>query len=473
MKTRTLLFTLVLCAFFSCDDDEDSNFYKPRPLQANSPMEFCAVPDKKPIFKIYPHKDIQLLGAGYDITKDYLSFEAVRAPVFDLQLVEKNGTSIRTLPSRSGFPTNLMGEDPLKFLRRVADISRVETYEFSDPLFAGALLKHPEFQAGYAHSSQFSFVSCQQTYTKYGVGFNSPFWAFYSDAELCFTTDFRNDIQNLAPEEIVKKYGTHILKRTGLGMRYKSLFRTTIPELLSFGDKSQSVLLYYTLNKMAEIGIGTGTIPITDERLPKGAGGQLIMEFCGGNTSLLSLPPVEKELIEWFGTDPDETNYALTYIETIPIYRVISDKTKKAQLQEAVKAYIAENTLKVVATVPLIQAWSGYNYAYFNSYEACSARSECKYEGAICSLYQNQEENTAPLYTYKQGILQRLSMNSEKAGSDKVMIGYIYDSPQKGSVPLFEATDGKGYYYTVADKASYDKRGDWRKIGIVGYVMPL
>lgn len=244
MKTRTLLFTLVLCAFFSCDDDEDSNFYKPRPLQVNSPMEFCAVPDKEPIFKIYPHKDIQLLGAGYDITKDYLSFEAVRAPVFDLQLVEKNGTSIRTLPSRSGFPTNLMGEDPLKFLRRVADISRVETYEFSDPLFAGALLKHPEFQAGYAHSSQFSFVSCQQTYTKYGVGFNSSFWAFYPDAELCFTTDFRNDIQNLAPEEIVKKYGTHILKRTGLGMRYKSLFRTTIPELLSFGDKSQSSFYY-------------------------------------------------------------------------------------------------------------------------------------------------------------------------------------------------------------------------------------
>ena len=47
--------------------------------------ELKAIPDKKVIFKAYPANMKQILGAGYDVTADHLSPEAIKAPIIDLE----------------------------------------------------------------------------------------------------------------------------------------------------------------------------------------------------------------------------------------------------------------------------------------------------------------------------------------------------------------------------------------------------
>lgn len=476
MTTKKLfLFLLLTGTIFSCSDTDPEHKESIFPTES---IEFEPIPDKEIIFKINPSAGMQLLGAGYDATADYLSFEAIKAPVFDLEALNNADKDYITyFRVNTSEPKYYTGADAHCFLQDMAYFIELEKTPQEEsqtaPLFAGTLLKHNAFQSEYNHSSQYAFAYCEQIFTEQRR-YLYPFYNSEKTKYHYFTSDFTKDVKELSADAIIRKYGTHILTDIGVGIRYRGLFRTTVPTATST-TVAEQVAYYGALAKMQQSGIFTGSIISGSEDIvAQSIGGQLILEFFGGETTHLSQRPTKEEFKTWYKSPLSESNYTLTRIinHALPIDQLIEDKNKREQVKEAVKSYLATCRLDISATTPLLQAWNGQSYKYFTSYKECTSN----YEGAICSIYKEKKANTTPLCLYSNGKEHRLSTQSidAKTGWEiQKEIGYIYPSQQEGTLPLFEATDGRAYYYSIKNKEVYGKQGIWKKQGIVGYVMPL
>lgn len=82
-------FIISICTLYACSSDSDFNPEDENPTSSDF-YELKAIPDKKVIFKAYPANMKQILGAGYDVTADHLSPEAIKAPIIDLEKLENS-----------------------------------------------------------------------------------------------------------------------------------------------------------------------------------------------------------------------------------------------------------------------------------------------------------------------------------------------------------------------------------------------
>ena len=290
--------------------------------------------------------------------------------------------------------------------------------------------------------------------------------------------EFENDVTSLAAEDIINKYGTHLLVDVGIGARFRGLYRTAVPTATS-ATSTTKITLLSALEKIGQQGLFTGSgAGGWEEDVAQSIGGQLILEFYGGNTSLLTSQPITDGFNAWWNSFNEE-NYTLTKItqnKVLPIYELIADATKKEQVKDAIEKYISNQKLSLVSTTPLLQAWNGKNHTYDTSYLDIAMHSNKKYEGAICSIYKQQITSTVPLYLYSNGKKQRLSVELLPADTEWQLekeLGYVYASPVEGAIPLYEAENKNDYCYTTEDKQEYGTKGSWKQKGIVCYTMPL
>ncbi|WP_418697650.1 MAC/perforin domain-containing protein [Bacteroides sp.] len=472
---KLFYFILAACTLHACSSDSDpdnggsasSDFY-----------ELNTIPDKEVAFKAYPINAKQILGAGYDVAADYLSPEAIKAPVIDLDKIDNSDdadiTRIRALASS---PKDYAGADATAFLADITQSMKLDGINAKNPLFTGTIMKHKEFQSDYDHSTQFSFASSEQIFTVERWYF-TPFYISERDRKYSFLTqEFEDDVKSLAAGDIIKKYGTHLLMDVGIGARYRGLYRTSVPTATSASEVGR--ITYLTaLKKIGEQGLFTGSgAGGWEDEIAQSVGGQLVIEFFGGDTSLLSSHPSAGEVDAWWSSFNDE-NYTLTEIirNALPIYEMIKDAAKKEQVKNAVNEYVANQKITAVSTLPLLQAWSGKTHTYHTSYPDCAASSSHRYEGAVCSIYGQQRKNTVPLYLYSNKQKQRLSTEALQEDADWVLekeLGYVYTSPAEGAIPLYEAENKNDYCYTTEDKQTYGTEGSWKKVGIACYVLPL
>ena len=264
----------------------------------------------------------------------------------------------------------------------------------------------------------------------------------------------------------------------GIGARFRGLYRTTVPTATSAADIARITLLS-ALTKIAQQGLFTGSaVGGWEEEVAQSIGGQLIFEFYGGNTTLLSSRPTTDGINAWWQSFNEE-NYTLTKItqdKVLPIYEMIEDAAKREQVKNAIEEYISNQKLSSVSTTALLQAWNGKNHTYYTSYSENATSSSRKYEGAVCSIYKQKRSNAVPLYLYSNGQKQRLSLESLQEDTGWKLekeLGYVYASPVDGAIPLYEAENENDYCYTTEDKKEYGIEGSWKQTGIVCYTMPL
>lgn len=84
---KLFYFVILACISYACSSDSD---FTPEDGTPSDIYELKAIPDKEVIFKTYPASMKQILGAGYDVTADYLSPEAIKAPIMDLEKLENS-----------------------------------------------------------------------------------------------------------------------------------------------------------------------------------------------------------------------------------------------------------------------------------------------------------------------------------------------------------------------------------------------
>lgn len=468
-------FSIMICTLYACSSDSDFN---PEDNTSSDFYEFKAIPDKEVIFKAYPASMKQILGAGYNVTADHLSPEAIKAPIIDLEKLKNSDIfDIYRMRANSSEPRDYAGENAATFLTDIAKNLEMGDINSRNALSVGTILKHKEFESDYDHSSQYSFASSERLFTAERWYF-SFFYTLDKYKYRYLTQEFENDVKSLTAEKIIEKYGTHILVDVGIGARFRGLYRTTVPTATSAADIARITLLS-ALTKIAQQGLFTGSaVGGWEEEVAQSIGGQLIFEFYGGNTTLLSSRPTTDGINAWWQSFNEE-NYTLTKItqdKVLPIYEMIEDATKREQVKNAIEEYISNQKLSSISTTALLQAWNGKNHTYYTSYVENVTSSSRKYEGAVCSIYKQKRSNTVPLYLYSNGQKQRLSLESlqEDAGWKlEKELGYVYASPVDGAIPLYEAENENDYCYTTEDKKEYGIEGSWKQTGIVCYTMPL
>lgn len=409
----------------------------------------------------------QYAGAGYDIMGEYCGYYSVKEPVLDLsKLGDDNYVIFR---GASGDSQTFLGVNAAEFLndikKRTGFGSVVPQENRNDLLFTGTFMERGKGNVSQAsdpfdYSSQFSFVLLNNNFINARHLINS-----LSLNDKYFTDEFKSDLQTLNADEIITKYGTHIIVEAFVGLATHAIFRSiniAYTESSAYGNAlyyaSKLVNPQYAKNSAIKVNYGTTTL----------------VEFKGGDSSLIPTLAVnndeviqswnEAEMAKWRASyGKNEALIQLRERGLVLLYSMIKDVELQAKIKDATIRYIKSKQLDIITTIPLIV----YEQIDGNGYYYNTARQDCKAIGVLASLYKTQKEGTSPLYLYSNDNTERLSFDGNLGGDmvNQRVIGYCYKELVNNQYDvLTEITDGIKYQYMLNGKADYSDK--WQETGV-------
>lgn len=327
----------------------------------------------------------------------------------------------------------------------------------------------------------------------------------------CLSDGFISDVQNLTPEQIISKYGTHVYTEvfTGGKLRFKYKCYTD-----SY-DKETTATYY------AKLGVGSA-IQKTDLALSASTSATL------SNTTNIST----KVQLEWYdyytigGTgaspvgswtpgQPAAINFntwsstvlksSPTSLQTIdvgdnsliPIYNFVTDPTKKAALKAAVDNYINNNSqLTIIKVKPIYRYYGTYNHLFTNNLSELGSgvidhTKGWVYEGIAAFMCEQQVPGTVPVYRFYKTIKKNVGLfstntyfdhyyttnySSGKSNgyADEGIIGYIFTSQQNNTKPFWQYYNSILYdhMYTTSNELYGTSGGNGYQYNCpIGYVI--
>ncbi|QIK56065.1 hypothetical protein G7051_17545 [Dysgonomonas sp. HDW5B] len=408
---KNYLFLIFILGLFSCSED--------RLLNNQDDSEVSNLTLRTAGDGIY-----DVLGYGYDITDEYMGETAVKRQVVNIKAFLDAGNmykfdnplvAIITDNTYLGENATAMTKDIMKktnFNGSVAafpDDSRAKDSETA--FFSGSVTKNST--SNYSYSSKFSFARADLL-KKHRHLFvdSSPL-----DLSKYLHQQFTEDLKSLTADQIVIKYGTHVMTDITIGGFYKAVYNSSIIEETSSSTKSKTVEAGLKVN-LGVVGLSLGGSTTTTETTTlnqKNVNWSCNIITVGGtnNGHTITLSPGNASSItlnktEWAKSVDDKNSklVELNWNATYPIYHFITDPTKKAQIKDAVQRYIASKKLKVVEVKPMHQLKSrktGDTWYVFTKAEVDYAVSKWneQYGGIVGYVLANPDPNTKPMYQLK------------------------------------------------------------------------
>lgn len=469
MSTKTLFKLLwvpfVTSVFASCSDKEELPYTPPE--ETNDSYISPAVPQGDIWIESTASRTELFLGAGYDIMGSYIDNSSVKEPVFDLSKAD-----IRSKLYTSGTMNTFRGRDITEFLQsiKISKDFAVPTENKDDLLCTATITGLMRFKEPYDYSTQYTFM-----YNDLGASMSimqliSP---KNQDWTSLLTDDFREALELLSPEDIIDRYGTHILVKVQLGYTVRTLYCSIVAENESAILNTATTGMYARRSTVYKSSNIPDTYP--EEEVKKNYGGTIAISFQGGDPKHLPSINFTNDKREIIGGPMDispwiqsanEGNCALTTLtgeDLIPIYEVIADPIKKQQIKEAVIAHIKGHQLSLQQTAPIFQASDGYYHRYYTSYKELTAKADIC-QGVIGSVFIRHEPGTVPLYLSSNGKNHRLTLEPAPNG-DGTIIGYVYEKESDDLNCIYEISDGKNFAYTTEEKDAYGDKGTWKPTG--------
>lgn len=160
--------------------------------------------------------------------------------------------------------------------------------------------------------------------------------------------------------------------------------------------------------------------------------------------------------------------------DLVPLTNLIKDESKRAKVSFAIDNYIRNSARNFTATVPLFQNSNGVAYRYPTSRsEADELESEkgLRCYGVVGSLYADSRSGTVELRTVISADSSGQQLIAGGSNESGRLLGYALAASAPGCVTLHEITDGKRYAYTIEEKDSYGKKGEWHLTGTRFYLL--
>lgn len=405
------------------------------------------------------------LGMGYDLTAPFLSDKAVRARVIDLDKLDDDRKL--HIASTSATSQVFKGDDAEDYLKSIMTSGEFENPagQKATPLFAGSI------NSPGTNDTHYTIIS------QWGLG-RYYFNAMRPTLLKVLSDEFVSDLSTLSADEIVSRYGTHVVKNATMGymMRHDYHAYISIPESYYKTDAAYDamtrILGTSDPDALAVSLYGLGNF-----------GADLDVSIHGGkpdsNYFDNNWPWAESPTQQWLNglKDEDAVMINLRGDDLVPLTQMIADDKKRAQVEYAVSRYISNSAKSLKSTVALFQNTNGKVYRYsVTEEEARRLESEngLRCYGVLGSLYSNQVAGTVALVSTlsSDGNTQKLTAVEPGNGVVSGILGYALSAPADGCVTLYEITDGHGRYaYTIELLESYGSKNKWHRTGEQFYLL--
>lgn len=362
------LITLILSNMMivSCSDDDGQGNDKmvlieedvvPNPMDAYIPLKKEEIPLTESV-----------LGYGYDVMGVAGSYQSVKNQVVDLnKMQEEYPDAITGFRSLASYSYSIYGENKTKYMHDMPyfflDSELKEQEELEGKILQTKTFDDYEFLSD--TKSEYSYRSEHTYYLRNRYFFNTLILNRYK----CIKQSFTDDLNVLTANEIIKKYGTHVIAEFYDGIRFDLLYMAKIypsryshkGEIITVSnDKMDAVTVGYYKARVetGSSSLNWGSLPENSETLLKANINPILyLNAVGGNPSVVSkgFYNLEKgypksNQAEWSATfeniDDDALFKMVKIRELIPIYQCVEDPQKKALIKQAVLEYIDANQPK-------------------------------------------------------------------------------------------------------------------------------
>ena len=477
----TVCMTVGLLLLSSCSGSEEAN----EGTKSLSNTYVCPSPsDYTPVMYSVSSKADTILGRGYDVMGNFLAATNLKESV----IVVPDSEIIRMGYLKSDAAA-YVGSDANDYLQDIMYTNGFSEKESSTErkLFTGSIKdyydKNPlEFSSAHQFAGKDVFFT--KTIMKLPVSVPLHYMKYISKY---LTRQFKNDLNTLTPYQLVLKYGTHVLCNAFVGMRIHGITNCVVSDY----KKDVARDAFSALCGRMDRSIGFTNLDVYSKDLEAHcSGGTLHIDFNGGDVNKVKYKNTTTATADyngwWNSEDIDNDHFALTELhhdDLVPLYEFIADAAKQAGVKQAIEQYIADNQIKEVEMLPLLQVFTGNYHRYYNSYDGAykilttntSDSFECK--SPLGLIYQNDKLGTKPLYRYTNGQNDRLSTSEtiQNAGDYHQVgfLGYVDDKPVSSErhIAVYEIWDGsQDYAYTTENLESYGSGGAWKKTGNVFYI---
>ena len=426
------------------------------------------------------------LGYGYDITENYLGEHSIKAPVINVEAFVQDHEErfdnlfIGIIDQRTyaGETAETVLKQLIKDSNFTNSIAAMGKEDTEKGFFSGTITTGFKSNSLYSYSSKYSFAKAEvlKKHKQYLLNTDVETLRQYLSAS------FLEDLNKYPAEKIVEIYGTHVLTDITVGGKYSAYYRSAIIEEENRSEKTKTVNagVKYNMSKIGLDANGNWSSTEITETNKKNSSWECHITSQGGTTIATNItispnnPPTSTiDLGKWSET-VDDTHSVLIDVnwnKTYPIYELISDSNKKAELKAAVEKYIESKRIKIVKSSYVYRSYNQEDHFYATIYQPTYGDDNSWiYEGTEFSIYLEPVENTIPLYQYWNDHDHYYSTTYSPAGiygwKYEGILGYIYKTPQNGTVPLYQYWGFHDHFYTTwqRDIPGYDLEY------IVGYV---
>jgi hypothetical protein len=287
-----------------------------------------------------------VIGYGYDITGRYAYSPDIKSAVLDFNKLQEAQLVKKDPNLRYGEFETITGKDINEYMRNI-------TQKVSYSANAG-FLKLVSFSGEVANNfddkritrTDYAFTtstSCIDT-EAYNIGNKDGLDNF-------FTTDFTNDLKTMAPGQIIKKYGTHVMLGAVLGAR--------ADYHLSVQKKSQDNItnLESYAKARAEVNYKGVTVGAsTKNEVDKNYEDYFYTESAREKTNVLGGKPQYGQFIQgkqdyyqWIESIDSNNVVWIDYYPNslVPISDFVTDKNKSNALSQAIEDYCKSNEVEI------------------------------------------------------------------------------------------------------------------------------
>lgn len=311
------------------------------------------------------------MGYGYDVTGKVASYESVRAQAIDVEKFENehefgNSVVVRD-PVSSGYSFSVIGRNVKEYLfdltlrfkaREYDELKEDSVCYFWGTLFNNELLKDDKNK--YSYRSDHLVWEAKRTMMSW--------WDYSSDKDMLrpyFTKGFAKDIAYLPANDVIEKYGTHIVKEYTTGIRFDMLYRSDVrptkvlfqgDTLLIDNDKLKAVKAGFTDSQVkTKTGFMHWESPDSDHdrQVKLNINPVLYLEAHGGDSKIVSAGTYNLEKgypdskqTEWRASVNDD-DYSLIFVKKpFPIYELLDPSPRRDELKKVIDQYILESQVK-------------------------------------------------------------------------------------------------------------------------------
>lgn len=292
---------------------------------------------------LYPSSEtFNFLGFGYDVTDKFNDQTSVRANVVDIPAYASSGPyrinlDRSTESSWATFQAKNADDLSIKFSSSFDVTKGLKLFGNTiDKIFPESVTNDKKYVYGY-----YSYYMIQKRYRFfYDQGINS-----------FLTATFKNDISLLSAQELVSKYGTHVLTNISVGSKFDVFYQAVAPQ----NDRREDIImegLRYTLKRT--FGLPTGYLDEPNlQDLNDNRSAQIYYRSTGGDITKLRTETVNNHIIlnlnSWVASaTEDKARFIGAAAKGLePLYSFIDDSAKKEAVKSYLDQYFAAKAVKL------------------------------------------------------------------------------------------------------------------------------